>query len=70
MLDALLKDNEATPGQARTTDCQGLSVAGPITVPAKTPAGRTEQQEQPQSLPQLLGPGNSRICEVTAASEK
>lgn len=67
--DVLLKNNEAIAGQPRTTNCQGLSVVGPVTVPTKAPASRTEQA-QPESSPQLLGPGKGCICEVTAASEK
>lgn len=70
MRDIVLKDGARIPGQVRISNCQGLSVAGPITAPAKAPAGRRDQQVQSQSSPQLLGPGNGHICEVTAASEK
>lgn len=43
------KDGERIPGQARISNCQGLSVAEPITAPAKAPAGRRDQQAQSQN---------------------
>lgn len=46
-----------------------FSVWGPTAVSRKAPAGRT-QEAQPQSSPQLLGPGNGCIRKVTAACEK